>query len=182
MLGVTEMPRADDIRIPGPDPLTHFLHGAALSDPGKGHYDRIHSAFGIDLGMPFADPEFIECIFRIPDHMKIRGWKQKLVQREAFRDLLPPSIGRRGKSLARLSNDLELAEVVDDLAARLFSAANVRQRGVFDVAYIDGIRRRTSGKSYGEEQLYRLWTLILTEIWLRIFIDRRGAFPHARLW
>jgi hypothetical protein len=67
VLGVAEMPLADEISVPGPEPLTHFLHRAAVSDPGKGHYDRIHSAFGVDLNMPFSDPELIKCIFRMPD-------------------------------------------------------------------------------------------------------------------
>lgn len=89
---------------------------------------------------------------------------------------------RRGKSLARLRNDLALAEAVDNLAEHLLPAAAVRDRGVFDVAYVDRMRRRPNRKPYLEEQLYRLWTLILTEIWFRIFIDRRGAFPDARLW
>ncbi len=182
VLGAAEAPRAEDIRVSGPEPLTQFLRRAALSDPGKGHYDRIHAAFGVDLGMPFADPDLIACIFSMPDRMKIRGRTQKWVQREAFRDLLPPSIGGRGKSLARLRNDLELAEVLEGLADRLLGAADVRQRGVFEVAYVDRIRRRPAGKPYAEEPLSRLWTLILAEIWFRIFIDRRGAFPDAALW
>jgi asparagine synthase (glutamine-hydrolysing) len=182
VFGVAQMPLADEISVPGPEPLTHFLHRAVLSYPGKGHYDRIHSAFGVDLNAPFSDPELIKCTFQIPDHMKIRGRTQKLIQREAMKDLLPQSIRRRGKSLARLRNDLALAEVVDDLADQLLPAPTIRERGIFEVAYVDRVRRRPAGKPYSEEQLYRLWTLVLTEVWFRIFIDRRGAFPDARLW
>jgi asparagine synthase (glutamine-hydrolysing) len=182
VFGVAEMPIADDIFVPGPEPLTQFLHRAALSYPGKGHFDRVHSAFGVDMNAPFSDPELIRCTFQIPDHMKIRGRTQKWVQREALKDWLPPALTRRGKSLARLRNDLALAEAVDDLADHLLAPAAVRYRGVFDVAYVDRVRRRPAGKPYLEEQLYRLWTMILIEIWFRIFIDRRGAFPDVRLW
>jgi hypothetical protein len=39
------------------------------------------------------------------------------------------------------------------------------------------LRRRPAGRPYSQERAYRLWSLLLTEIWSREFLDRRGAAP-----
>jgi asparagine synthase (glutamine-hydrolysing) len=137
----------------------------------------VHSAFGIDLDAPFADVDLVACAFQIPDRLKIRATTQKYIQREALKDFLPPSIRRRGKSLNRLLNDVELAGVMDGLADDLLSPAAVLHRGIFNPAYVTRLRRRAASAPYPEEQLYRLWTMLLIELWFRIFIDQRGAFP-----
>ena len=175
------LPGTDTIRVAGPQPLTQYLRKAVLSYPGKGHYDRIHAAFGVDINAPFADPDFVATIFQIPDRLKIRGRTQKYVQREALKDLLPDSIRRRKKSLARLRNDLALGEIMDHLADDLLAPAAVRDRGVFEPSYIERVRQRPRGQPYPEEQLYRLWTMILTELWFRIFVDGRGARPASKV-
>jgi hypothetical protein len=43
------------------------------------------------------------------------------------------------------------------------------------------LRRRPAGRPYSQERAYRLWSLLLTEIWSRHFIDRRGAAPASPL-
>jgi asparagine synthase (glutamine-hydrolysing) len=153
-----------------------------MSYQGEGGYDRLQAAFAVDLQTPFGDPEFVCRTFQIPDRLKIRGRTHKLILREALKGVLPPSISARRKSLARLRNDSKLAEVIDALADRLLSSAAVRERNVFELGYIDRIRRRGAGQPYPEERLYRLWTMLLTELWFRIFVDRRGAFPTGSLW
>jgi len=54
-------------------------------------------------------------------------------------------------------------------------------RGLFDPRYVADLRRRPAGRPYSQERAYRLWSLLLTEIWLRHFIDRRGAAPSNPL-
>lgn len=181
LIGAGPPPAADTIRVAGPEPLTQYLRKAALAHPGNGQYDRIHAAFGVDMNSPFADPEVVATAFQIPDRLKIRGRTQKWVQREAFGDLMPASIRRRKKSLARLRNDLELGRVMDHLAGELLSSAAVSKRGVFDLTYVKRLLQRPQDEPYRTEQLYRLWTMILTELWFRTFVDGRGARPAAAI-
>ncbi len=179
--GAGRPPAPDPIRVAGPEPLTRYLRQAVLAHGGKGHYDRVHAAFGVDMNSPFADPDFVATSFEIPDRLKIRGRSQKYVQREALRDLLPASIRRRKKSLARLRNDLELGKVMDHLADELLAPATLRERGIFDFVYVKRLLQRPLGAPYREEQLYRLWTMILTELWFRIFVDARGVRPASKV-
>jgi asparagine synthase (glutamine-hydrolysing) len=181
LIGAGPPPAADTIRLAGREPLTQYLRKALLKHPGLGHYDRLQAAFGVDMNSPFATLDFAATLFQIPDRLKIRGRIQKYVQREALKDLLPRSIRRRGKSLARLRNDLELGRVMDHLADELLTPAALRERGIFDLGYVERARRRPPGQPYPQEQLYRLWTMVLTELWFRTFVDRRGARPVSKV-
>ena len=181
LIGAGPPPAADTIRLAGPEPLTQYLRKALLNHPGLGHYDRLQAAFGVDMNSPFATSDFAAILFEVPDRLKIRGRTQKYVQREALKDLLPRSIRRRGKSLARLRNDLELGRVMDHLADQLLTPAALRGRGIFDLGYVERLRQRQPGQPYPQEQLYRLWTMVLTELWFRTFVDRRGARPASKV-
>jgi hypothetical protein len=55
------------------------------------------------------------------------------------------------------------------------------ERGVFDLAYVKRLLRRPSDAPYCQEQLYRLWTMILTELWFRTFVEGRGARPASKV-
>jgi hypothetical protein len=54
-------------------------------------------------------------------------------------------------------------------------------RGLFDPRYVARLRRRPADRPYSQERAYRLWSMLLTEIWSRHFIDRRGAAPTSPL-
>ena len=59
------------------------------------------------------------------------------------------------------------------------SSNRVLARGLFDPAEEGRIRARPNGRLYPEDQLYRLWTLLLTEIWAESYLDHRGERPGA---
>jgi hypothetical protein len=70
---------------------------------------------------------------------------------------------------------------MDQLADDLLAPATLHERGIFDLKYMKQLLRRPPGQPYPEEQLYRLWTMVLTELWFRTFVDRRGARPASRV-
>lgn len=175
------MPELHAVTARGDHSLTKFLYQAILAYPGKGPLDCVHAAFGIDVDSPFVDTDLVEYSMTIPDHLKIRGKTQKAVVRDALENLLPREILGKRKSIAKVSNDAKIANAFEEYARTLLSPAQVRERGVFDHAYVEQAIRREPGKLYAKEQLYRLWGMIMTELWLRIFIDNRGARPTADL-
>ncbi|MFL5003156.1 MAG: hypothetical protein ACJ8DY_22480, partial [Xanthobacteraceae bacterium] len=65
------------------------------------------------------------------------------------------------------------------LADDLLAPAVLLDRGLVDPAYVERLRRRRAGRPYPTERLYRLWSLVLLELWLRLFVDRRGAHLEA---
>jgi asparagine synthase (glutamine-hydrolysing) len=59
--------------------------------------DRCSMAHGLELRSPFRDTAVMEFAPRLPDRLKLRAGKTKLILRETFRDLLPSEIQKRGK-------------------------------------------------------------------------------------
>jgi hypothetical protein len=86
-----------------------------------------------------------------------------------------------GKSFNRLKHDTEMSDVLDRMADELLPRDAVLARGLFEPGYVAGLRRRERGKPYTQERAYRLWSMLLTEMWSRMYLDRRGAPPEAEL-
>jgi hypothetical protein len=74
-----------------------------------------------------------------------------------------------------------MSELLDTLADDLLAERVLASRRLFDPGYVARLRRRPAGRPYSQERAYRLWSLLLTEIWARHFIDRRGAAPTTQL-
>jgi hypothetical protein len=101
---------------------------------------------------------------------------QKYILRRACSGLLPPQALTVGKSFNRLKHDLELCDVLDAMADDLLAPAAVAARGFFEPGYIAALRKRPrGGAAYGRERIYRLWSVLLTELWSRLYLDRRAA-------
>lgn len=163
----------------GDQPLGNFLRRGFMVLPYQSPVERLYAAAGVRMNAQHTDPAFLAAAFSIPDRLKIRGLTQKYILRKACQGLLPPGMLGFGKSFNRLKHDVRLAEVLDGMSAELLSPAAVRDRGLFDPDYVARLLRRSSGRSYPRERVYRIWSLLLTEIWGRTFLDRRGTAPHA---
>jgi asparagine synthase (glutamine-hydrolysing) len=164
------------------DPFSRALLDSLLGTIENTEFDRLHQAAGVLVDSPFYDPDLIACSFRIPDRLKIRGVTQKYVQRAALNEFLPPDMVKRPKTIISFRRDIKLADILESLGRRVLSDAAVRERGLFDIQYVGRAMRREAGQPYPKEQFNRLWSIVLTEIWCRIFVDQRGEFPATPLW
>ncbi len=59
--------------------------------------DRNSMAHGLELRSPFLDTTLVDFVAGLPDHLRTPRWRPKGILKEAFSDLLPPGISRRGK-------------------------------------------------------------------------------------
>ena len=131
--------------------------------------DRMSMAASIESRVPFLDHPLMEFAARLPQRMKLHGLTTKYVLRQAMRGILPDTIlGRRkmgfpvpiGRWFAR-----DYRHLLDEYVLGPRPAA----RGLFDVAYL---RRLTGEHERGHANHWeRLWALVNTEIWQRIFLD-----------
>jgi hypothetical protein len=74
-----------------------------------------------------------------------------------------------------------MSNVLDGMADELLPRDAVAARGLFEPGYVADLRRRPPGAPYTQERAYRLWSLLLTELWARTFLDRRGEPPTVAL-
>ena len=156
-------------------PLTVFLRRNLLLNPYQVAIEHLYSAVGVRMNAQHTNPAFIAAALSIPDRLKIHGLTQKYILRKACEGLLPPQSLAVGKSFNRMKHDLALCDVLDSMADELLAPGVVAARGLFEPKYIAALRKRSPHEPYGRERIYRLWSLLLTELWSRIYLDRRGA-------
>jgi asparagine synthase (glutamine-hydrolysing) len=176
VLGAAGFPPAEPLPLSGAQPLNQKLRRDLFEEPvTMTATERLHSAFALHSNSPFMDPRMIDCAFEVPDRLKVRRLKQKYILRAACRGMLPAGALQRKKSLQRLRHDEMLSDVLEQLAAELLSPAAVASRGFFSPQHVGRVLRRPKGRAYSSLQIYRIWALVLAEIWGRLYLDRRGS-------
>jgi asparagine synthase (glutamine-hydrolysing) len=118
---------------------------------------------------PFVDHTLMEFASRIPSRLKRSSHEGKIIFKSAIRSLLPEQILQKPKTgfglpvsswLRRNLNSLTRSMLLDDVAAR---------RGMFNVAFVRSlIDEHMSGR---RDWGYRLWSLLMLEMWFREFVD-----------
>jgi asparagine synthase (glutamine-hydrolysing) len=98
--------------------------------------------------------------------LKLRGQHTKVILREAFADLLPPAINRRGKMGFGVPVGAWFRGQLRDYVRDLLLAPNARYRDMLSGPFVESlVRDHLSGKRHVGPQL---WTLICFEEWLRL--------------
>jgi asparagine synthase (glutamine-hydrolysing) len=179
VIGASPLPDFQGFPRGGEQPLSNFLRNGFLVNPYQSPVERLYAAAGVRMNAHHTDPSFLSAAFSIPDSLKIHGRTQKYILRKACAGLLPESVLKFGKSFNRLKHNLQLSAVLDGMADDLLAPGTVRERGLFEPSYIAALRARPADKPYSQERGYRLWSLLLTEMWSRMYLDARGA-PPAR--
>jgi asparagine synthase (glutamine-hydrolysing) len=126
--------------------------------------DRMTMAHGLEARSPLLDRALFDYVATLPDALKRRGPRGKIVLKEAVRDLLPASIVHRPKHGFGVPLGAwfrgELRPLVQDTLlssprlARYLRGEAVR--GIFD--------EHLAGRA---DRGHQLWTLLTLELWLR---------------
>lgn len=159
---------ADDL------PLDEFISRQMCEAQDSGYLEPSLETSGVEFRDPFQSTEMMDLALRIPGRYNVSFRKQKMILRQAVADLMPAELRKRPKSLQRVRHDLQMSNVLDDMASKLLSADAVKARGIVAPHYVRRLRDRDPDQPYSSERLYRLWTLVCLELWQRQFIDHRG--------
>ena len=103
--------------------------------------------------------------------LRLRGGRSKVVLKQAFADLLPPAIRTRPKMGFGVPIDRWFrGELKDELRAVLLDPVALN-RGLFRPEAVAAlIDEHVSRK---RDHAYRLWALLMLELWFRHHIDAR---------
>ncbi len=133
--------------------------------------DIASMANSLECRCPMLDHRVVELAIGMPIGYKLGGRRGKLVLRRAFGDLLPASVSRRrkmgfGVPLARwFRNEL------GDFARGVLLEPRAMERGYFQrQAVARLLEEHQSGRF---DHGYRLWGLLVLELWHRQWIDGR---------
>jgi asparagine synthase (glutamine-hydrolysing) len=145
-----------------------------LSDYIERMLDRLSMAHGLEVRLPFLDPEVIDVAVRVPPRFKLRGRTEKRVLRGATKGLLPESIRRRRKRGLAAPFERWLRGPLPEFAAEMLSSECVRAKGYFEprevaerLAAHRGGARGTGGSLLG---------VLVVHLWDEIFLAGRPAW------
>jgi asparagine synthase (glutamine-hydrolysing) len=136
--------------------------------------DAAASAAGLRLRHPFLNRDLAELAFTLPDHLKSRGTRMSLLRQVVARHLpesLLPSARRD------LTTPLWLAGTVSSLVPHVVLGERFDTRGIFSRPALQELwDEHRHGR---RDHTYRLWSLLMLELWFREFIDGDAAAQPA---
>jgi asparagine synthase (glutamine-hydrolysing) len=136
--------------------------------------DRMTMANSLEARSPFLDRELIEFVAMLPDQWKLStAGRTKVILREAFADLIPPRINRRGKMGFGVPLDRWFRHELRDYVHDTLLASDARCGAYLSSPEIERIVRRHQS---GEANLgHQIWCLLTLERWLRLLPDWRST-------
>ncbi len=143
----------------------HFF----LTDHNLNYTDKTGMAAGVEIRVPFLDPDLVRWAAALPLSLKMRGGTTKYALRKAMEPLLPHDIIYRPKTGFGVPLRAWLRGAMRPMMEELLSSRTIAERGLFDPAAVGALKAETlSGRRDGS---YALLGLMAIELWLRNFVD-----------
>ncbi len=132
-------------------------------------------AHSLECRGPFLDHRVVELAVSLPARRKLRlrGGRSKVVLKQAFADLIPPSIRTRPKMGFGVPIDRWFrGELKDELRAVLLDPVALN-RGLFRPEAVAALINDHVDRK--RDHAYKLWALLMLELWFRHHFDNRAG-------
>ena len=135
--------------------------------------DRVSMHHSLEVRVPFLDHPLIELMAQVPAEYKTTLWAKKVLLKDAFRELIPPSILNRRKLGFSVPLGLWLRTDLKNLLFELLSGESLGALGYLNVMQVQKwVSEHISGRANHEN---KLWGLINLVLWHRHWVLRRQA-------
>ena len=142
--------------------------------------EKTYGAAGLVPLSPLSDRRIVTIAWDTPPTLKLRGNVEKLVLKEAVRDLLPAEIVDRKKSGMLVPVHPWLSGPLAPLAADLLGNDALSRRGMFEPRFVRDLRSYQGATTVRGFYGAKLWLLCTLEAWMRLFVDGGArAFEDA---
>jgi asparagine synthase (glutamine-hydrolysing) len=130
--------------------------------------DRMTMAHGLEARSPFMDHELAEFAARLPARLKVRGRTLRYLQVRLAERYLPPELLARQKQGFSSALPYMLKDELDVLYGVFLKETRLADDGILHQAAIDRLlaEHRAGAADHGN----RLWLLLNSEAWYRMFI------------
>lgn len=154
-----------------------LLPGYILSSQG----DRMAMAHGIEGRFPFLDHRLVEFATRLPPEMKLKGLVEKHILREATKDLLPETIGRRTKQPYRAPDSQSFVGSNErDYVRDAFSERSITASGLFNPKAVSKLYEKCSEKpASGYRDNVAFVGILSTQLWQNTFSATKALSTKA---
>lgn len=131
--------------------------------------DIASMANSLEARSPFLDHELIELAAQMPDTLKLKGYTSKYILKKALKNVLPDDILSRKKMGFGIPIHRWFRGELKDYLKDIILSPKSLGRGYFNKDYIETILcEHEKGQN---EHGYRLWALMMLELWHRNYID-----------
>ncbi|HKD55494.1 MAG TPA: asparagine synthase (glutamine-hydrolyzing) [Steroidobacteraceae bacterium] len=153
--------------------LTTYLPDQLLSK-----MDVSTMAHSIEARSPLLDTRLLEFAATIPIEQLTKGWQTKYLLKRLAARYVPQEVLYRQKQGFVTPVSRWIREELAPLTRELLKSLTCPERGLFRRDWVMGMLDDHLGgrEDWGQQ----LWTLIVLEIWYRMFVDRT-LDPHTRL-
>lgn len=145
--------------------LMHYMAHTLLRDT-----DAMSMAHSLEVRIPLIDHKLVEFAVRIPPSLKLHNRRTKWIFAETLRDVLPAEILKRPKRGFEMPVAAWMRHELRDVVEDTLSQASVERRGLFRYQEVQRIYQEFRD---GKGPYMRPWTLVVMELWLRQFVDRK---------
>jgi asparagine synthase (glutamine-hydrolysing) len=134
--------------------------------------DRMSMAASLEARVPLLDHRLIEFALNLPDPMRIRFRRTKVIFRKAMQGILPTEIIEKHKQGFSIPIKQWLRGPLKPMMTDLLSPHTVRNRGYFDPNTVSlWVNEHLKGTV---NHSHRLWALMILELWHRKIYDQAG--------
>ena len=148
-----------------------------LIDHNLNYTDKTGMAAGVEVRVPFLDPDLMAFAATMPTAFKLRGRETKWALRKAMEPHLPRHIIYRPKTGFGVPLRAWMRSGLQPMMADLLAPATVERRGLFNPAAVAELRAATeAGRVDGH---YSLLALMAIELWCRAFVDQALPKPES---
>ena len=143
-----------------------------LADHNLTYTDKMSMATGVEVRVPFLDPDLVQFAASVPASLKMRRFETKWLLKKAMEPHLPRQIIYRPKSGFGAPLRYWLKNDLNDWLRAILSTQNLKNRGFFDASAVQRlIEENFTGQ---KDAAYTLFALACVELWCQRFIDSPG--------
>jgi len=127
--------------------------------------DRMSMAHSLEVRPPFLDSRIVDFARSLPQELKIRGFRQKVILRELMRGKLPESVLKRKKTGFDIPTHDWFRGTLRPLLMDTLTPEAVEATGVFDAGAIQAMIRDHMERRVNVG--YQLWGLLTLFLWMK---------------
>jgi asparagine synthase (glutamine-hydrolysing) len=137
--------------------------------------DIASMAHSLEVRAPFLDHKVVELAAGMPVSLKMRGLNGKYILKKAFAELLPREIITRPKMGFGVPISRWFRTELSGFIRHILFDDKTVSRGLFSRQAVESlVDEHTTGVF---DHGYRIWSLLMLELWFRTYIDAPGDAP-----
>lgn len=125
--------------------------------------DRMSMATSLEARVPYLDHRIVEFAFTLPPHLKMDGFKTKVLMKKAFWNLLPEAVQNRDKQGFSIPIKNWIRGELKPMMLDLLDENRIRQQGIFDADFLQTLVK--SHLDGVDNHSHKLWALMVFQQW-----------------